>query len=248
MDTVLNELGQKLYEHGNHVGYFIRWNLISPLCKKWSRNRDPDMKRVEEMYSCEYVPRLVHLADLKDEGIVCYDGNHRRETFNRCTDESLHVVIDLMRGATQSEVYEAFQNINKSVQVPALYFEPVQTLNLDIIQYVHNLEKKYSPFVSSSARCHAPNFNRDTCMDLIHKLYKSFDGLLTIPQIGTLLDALNVEYANNRMCRPHSQFKSGVVDKCKKHNFWLFIDHTVPIDHVHRIKDICTLDGRNGDP
>ena len=29
----------------------------------------------------------------------------------------------------------------------------------------------------------------------------SSDGLLTIPQIGTLLDALNVEYANNRMCR-----------------------------------------------
>jgi hypothetical protein len=85
-------------------------------------------------------------------------------------------------------------------------------------------------------------------MDLIHKLYKSFDSLLTIPQIGTLLDELNVEYANNRMCRPHSQFKSTVVDKCKKHNFWLFIDHTIPIEHVHRIKDMHTLDGRNGDP
>jgi hypothetical protein len=39
----------KIYHDNNHHGYLIKWRLISPLCKKWSRNRDADLTRVDEM-------------------------------------------------------------------------------------------------------------------------------------------------------------------------------------------------------
>ena len=72
MYAVLKSLGQEIYSHdtgcGNaHKGFLVKWNLIGPLCKKWSRNRDPVQERVSEMIAhCNkgnYVPRMIHLAD-----------------------------------------------------------------------------------------------------------------------------------------------------------------------------------------
>lgn len=68
MEAVINSLAQPLYIRGNHKGYLLPWSLISPLCRKWSRNRDPDSSRIEEMikYAAEggYLPPFIHLAEI----------------------------------------------------------------------------------------------------------------------------------------------------------------------------------------
>ena len=119
MEAIFNSLGKELYSVNNHKGFIINWSLISPLCKKWSRNRDPDMTRVDEMIhfynNGGYIPKIIHLAEVIGEGIICYDGNHRKEVFNKVNDENNMCIVDIIFNASQNDVYKAFNNINKSL-------------------------------------------------------------------------------------------------------------------------------------
>lgn len=241
MDVVLQTIGKQIYHDGNHFGFLVKWKLIVPLVKKWSRNREPDMERVQEMLDFHvkggYIPKLIHLAELQDEGLICYDGNHRREVLNR-SDCNVECIVDVMFGASPRDVYIAFNNINKSIQLPAIYLEDVHddaSIRNDIIALVKTYERDYKSFLSTSSRCHSPNFNRDTFVDNVHNLYKSFNKTLTIAQIAVLLKKLNEKYAQGELCRPHSLYKSHVIDKCKKNGLWLFLERYVPFEHVECI-------------
>lgn len=242
MEAIFDSLGQSIYNFNGHKGYMIQWKMIAPFCKKWSRNRDPDIERVNEMveyyHKGGYIPRMIHLAELNDEGMVCYDGNHRKEVFNMCNDEAVMCVVDVIFGATQNDVYKAFNNINKSVQLPAIYIEESSGENdvkAEIVKLVKEYETMYKPFLSTSARCHVPHFNRDAFTDNIYNIYKSLGSVVSIEQIGKLLEMLNSEYAQGRMCRPHSVYKQSILDKCKKHNMWLFIERTIPFEHIETL-------------
>jgi hypothetical protein len=242
METIFDSLGTSVYNLNGHNGYIIIWKLISPFCKKWSRNREPDMERVNEMIEYHnkggYIPRMIHLAELKEEGIVCYDGNHRKEVFNICNDEDVTCLVDIIFCATQNDVYKAFNNINKAVQLPAIYLEEEKD-NGDVIVKILNLvkqyEAKYKQLLSTSPRCHAPNFNRDSLTDNIYNIYKSLGNVISIEHIGSILERLNNEYSRGRICRPHSSYKESVVEKCKKYNMWLFIEKTIPVEHVEML-------------
>lgn len=220
------------------------WSLIGPLCKKWSRNRDSDVERVNEIHEyynkgC-YVPCIIHLACLHDEGLVCYDGNHRRDVFNMCvaSGDKVTCIIDVMFDATQNEVYKAFNNINKSVQVPAIYLDDSSensNIKNDILSLVRTYEIKYKSYVSTSSRCHAPHFNRDNFVDNLYEIYKIMNGTCTVQSIAVALEKLNVEYSRQNICRPHSSYKQNVLDKCKKQNLWLFLERNISAEHVQRM-------------
>lgn len=242
MEPIFNSLGQKIYATNNHIGYLIQWKLIAPFCKKWSRNRDADPERIKEMIAHHqkggYIPRMIHLAELLDEGIVCYDGNHRKEVFNSCNDESIMCVVDIIFETTQKEIYKAFNNINKSVQLPAIYIEEEHNDNHvkdEILALVKHYELMYKALLSPSARCHAPHFNRDVFTDNIYNIWKSLGCVVGVGTIGAVLDKLNEEYANGRLCRPHSMYKLSVLEKCKKNKMWLFIERTIPIEHIEHV-------------
>jgi hypothetical protein len=225
------------------MGFIVRWNLIAPLVKKWSKNRDPDPLRVAEMkehfIKGGYLPNQIHLAELSNEGLVCYDGNHRREVFNNFPD--VLCLIDVVLGATEPQVYKEFENINKAVQVPAIYLtETDKTVNVkdDIITLVKTYEKNYKEYLSSSNRCHAPHFNRDTFVDNIYDIYNQFNGMVSISEIGILLKKLNIAYSKEQHCRPHRLYRNGIIEKCKKHNLWLFIDRIIPFEHLRTLQNI----------
>jgi hypothetical protein len=240
MENLFNSIGTKLYETGNHHGYLIEWKLISPFLKKWSHNRDPDMARVSEMHDYYinggYIPNTIHIAELSNEGLVCYDGNHRREVFNKSINNHNTCIIDVMFNATQSEVFNSFNNINKYVQVPAIFVESESPeIKLQIIELVKQYESNYKPFVSSSSRCISPNFNRDQFIDNIYNIYKDLQAKYTIEDISKALIKLNQEYANGNMCRSFKHYRQNVIDKCSKYGLWLFLDKQIPSDHVEKI-------------
>lgn len=265
MEAVFDSLGHVLYTSRGHKGYLIQWKMVAPFAKKWSRNRDPDMDRVHEMVEYHkkggYIPKIIHLAEitpglrsnpqsmicdgspstnLDNEGMVCYDGNHRKEVFNLCDDDTIMCIIDVMFHATQDNVYEAFCNINKSVQLPAIYIDEScsneNTVKVDIIQTVKGYEQKYRPLLSTSSRCRSPHFNRDLFTDNIYQIYNSFEKVVSIKEIAELLDQLNVEYANGNMGRPHSVYKQSILDKCAKHNMWLFLEKNIPFEHINQVR------------
>lgn len=246
MQQLFDKIGQKLYTNNNHHGYLINYNLISALCKTWSRNREPDQTRIDEIYfyyiKGGYIPKIIHLAEIISEGLVCYDGNHRREVFNKCinSEENIEIICDIMFNVSQSDVYKSFNNINKSVQLPAIYLDEDPNINFrikdDIIKLVKKYEIQYKSFVSASARPHSPNFNRDCFVENIFDLYQKFK-LITIDEIETLLIQLNNEYSNDNMCRPHSFYKSSIIEKCRKNNFWLFLEKTIPYEHLEKLNN-----------
>lgn len=67
------------------------------------------------------------------------------------------------------------------------------------------------------------------------KVYKAFSNEVTIDKIKVLLERLNNEYSLGNMCRPHTCYKSNVIDKCKKYNMWLFIEKTIPAVHIEQL-------------
>ena len=239
MECVFKKFATELYRNGIHIGYKVKFKHIDPLCKKWSRNRNPDKERVDEM--CEYYkmggyfPCLLHLAETKDEGLVCYDGNHRREVLKMAHTPDTECIVDVIFNATIDDIYNAFSNVNKAVDVPEIYLEETSNIKEDVLDLVKKYETKYKPFISKSSRCRSPNFNRDVFTDNITKIYKYLDGLRTISEIGELLEKLNKEYANGKMCKSHSKYPSSVIEKCKKYNLWLFIEREIPCDHVEKM-------------
>lgn len=241
MNQLLTTIGTHISDNGNHSIYLIDWQLIKAFIKKWSRNREPDQGRIDEIIhflnSDGYIPSLIHLAELEDEGLVCYDGNHRREAFNKST-ESRKVLIDIIHNATQKEVIECFKNINKSVQVPELFFQESVTIKIreEILGLVKQYETNFKEFLSTSARCRTPHFNRDTFIDNIFHIWKEYNGKYTIGEISALLIKLNEAYKDGKIGKCHSIYSEKIIDKCKKVGLWLFIDKTIPFEHITAIE------------
>jgi hypothetical protein len=198
------------------------------------------MTRVDEMIahynSGGYIPRIVHLADVFGEGLVCYDGNHRRHVLDQVqnSEDDITCIVDVIFDVNQNDVYKAFNNINKSVQLPAIYLiDPQSKVKEDILTLVKKYEEKYKIYTSTSARCHPPHFNRDTFTDNLFDIYKYFNGTLSIDRIETLIEKLNVEYSKQNMGRPHASYRPSVIAKCIKQNLFLFIEKAIPCHHLH---------------
>ncbi len=89
MEKTFKSHGKLIYDIDGHKGYLIEWKFVSEFCKKWSKNREPDQERINEMVAFfkngGYIPRMIHLAETVEEGMICYDGNHRKEVFNICS-------------------------------------------------------------------------------------------------------------------------------------------------------------------
>lgn len=246
MDRLFNTIGKHIYTNQNHKGFLVDWRVVAPLCKTWSRNREPDQERVAKMNAFHndggYIPRMIHLADVAGEGLVCYDGNHRREVFNAMADDTILCVVDVLFGASQSDVYAAFNNINKAVPLPAIFMgehhehhPDAAEVKVAILKLVKEYETKHRAYLSTSARCHAPHFNRDALVDNIHAIYTGFNGARTVDEIGALLEKLNAAYAAGDICRPHVMYKPGVIEKCQKGDLWLFLERHIPFEHVERV-------------
>lgn len=227
MEESFNTLGTKIYTEGRHECFYVKWSKISGFVRKWSGNRDSDDKRITEIYDYYinggHIPRMIHLAELsddKDKGLICYDGNHRREVFDKLNDGNLVCIVDVIFHATQEEVFESFKNINKSIQLPALYTEQTIDTKNEILGLVKKYEYRYKNFLSASNNPKRPNFNRDGFAANINDIYEYFKYKKTINDIEELLEKLNEKYSK----QDHPKASIKTIEKCKKHNFWLFIN------------------------
>lgn len=190
---------------------------------------------------------MLCLANIKGEGLVCYDGNHRRCMFERLYelgDEfDCEVIIDIMFDVTQEQVYTAFENVNKSIQVPAIYLDDdLSKVKDDIIKLVDSYVLRYKAFVSSSSKCHRPSFNRDTFIEDVSNIFiyfKKGKDPLSIEDIRNLLTKLNVYYGKQQLNYDHSTLTETSLKKCKKHDFWLFgHERNISINHLEKIRKL----------
>lgn len=186
--------------------------------KQWKYNRPPDFSRVPDIHTWmkqfNRMDGLLNLAYISGEGLVCFEGNHRRLALEGL---DIVVLVDIVWDATHDTLIHEFRRLNKSVCVPDLYVvENETTLRGEIENAVAEFRKKYPLLESNSGRPQRPNYNRDKLTDEIHRLR----GELNIPVASVMsrLDALNEKYKT----RDRTKLSEKTVQKCEDSGLWLF--------------------------
>jgi hypothetical protein len=214
----------KAYQYYNTTVYVLPMEIFKQLdIKVWKFNRPPDMTRVEEiretMKKNNRMDGMINLAYITNEGLVCYEGNHRRLALE---GNDFVVFLDILWDVTNEQVTEEFKRLNKSVSVPELYIsETDATIRLEIEQFVSEFRKKFKDHESSSTKHSRPNFNRDNLTDQILRLHKEL--MIPISQVSARLYALNDKYS----LRDKSKLSDSIKKKCEKSGLWLFAWSTV---------------------
>ena len=186
--------------------------------KTWKYNRPPTESRISEIreWNCQFkrMDGLLNLAYVPGDGLVCFEGNHRRLAL---IDLDITVMVDILWDVTDEIVMHEFRRINKSVSVPELYVAETEAgLKLEILQYVTAFRKKYGLHETSSDRPQRPNFNADGLIDQITRLQK--ESGLTMKDLSVRLETLNLKYADN----PKDKLSKKIVEKCWTSGLWLF--------------------------
>jgi hypothetical protein len=222
---------------GDHHLYAIPISMLATMdIRTWSRNRPADEGRVAEIrnhhLASGHVDGTIRLAFTRGEGLVCYEGNHRRLAL---TDNIEKVLVDILWDVPQERIIEEFRLINKAVPVSELYTE----LDMDSAAR-HNIEEfvrgwcvKYRAFVSASARPNRPQFNRDMFTQELVRVWTE----LGRPPAGDLLSAVesvNTAYGQEQLGFHKTAIKSErTLHKCAEGGLWLFaLSGTLSKSHI----------------
>ena len=231
---LLEKVGKRAYDIDGHVGYVVGVPDMNVLVKAWSKNREMDLNRVAEiavhLRRGGWVKPEIYVAHLPQEGLVCYDGNHRREAYKTLSRENAKdcsnkkVVLDVLKD--WRKIYDCFTNVNLSVHVSQAYLNfGVAHANVrdELDGLVRGLERRFPGFVSSSHRCHAPHFNRDQLKDQLFSFVETKEFRVSVGTLRNALDLLNDAFANDERPRSHhDQLRDAVREKCEAGGLWLF--------------------------
>jgi len=199
--------------------------------KTWKFNRPPDMNRVPEIHNWmkqfNRMDGVLNLAYIQNEGLVCFEGNHRRLALEGLTN--IVVIIDIVWDTTNEIVMHEFQRLNKSISVPDLYVvENDATLRLQIEEIVTTFRKKYPTHESNSGRPARPNFNRDKLTDELTRIKKESPHI-SVNDLMKKLEELNETYKS----KDKSKLNKNVITKCEASGLWLFAwSSTIPISDL----------------
>jgi len=230
-------------EHHNHKTTVAERTLVGATLKKWSRSREADDLRVQEIAKHVrqggFVPPVLHVADLKEEGLVCYDGNHRQAAFVQVSlPPGFKVVLDVLCNATQRSTFECFESLNKCVQVPATYVddsEESRHVKEDTLRVVQRFEKEYRHFLSTSNHPSKPSFNRDRSVDQLHSFWNDHHGTFNVEEIEVGLRELSSLYVKKKVDPRASNTKANVLKKYQQYQFWLFKDRRLSTNQLAQV-------------
>lgn len=199
--------------------YAIPADVFSKLdIKTWKYNRPPSDERIAEIRKWnEQFGRMdgvLNLAYVPQDGLVCFEGNHRRLALRGL---NICVLADILWDVSDDIVMHEFRRINKSVSVPDLYVaETEASLKLEIENAVNAFRKMYPTHETTSARPQRPNFNRDGLVDQFTRIQRETGR--TVAEIVARLHELNAEYAQ----QDTTKLSAKCIEKCESTGLWLF--------------------------
>jgi hypothetical protein len=212
---------QYLTEHriANTNVYAIPMDKFKTLdVKSWKYNRPPDTSRIPEIHEWmkqfHRMDGVLNLAYIVGEGLVCFEGNHRRIALN-----GLDIVVfaDIVWDATHESITHEFRRLNKSVCVPDLYvIDTDSPIRGDIETVVLEFRKSYPTLESNSGRPQRPNYNRDKLTDDILRIHK--DLMIPTVEIMERLSVLNEKFK----LKDRSKLSEKNIQKCETSGLWLF--------------------------
>jgi hypothetical protein len=185
----------------------------------WKFNRPPDDGRVwqirEWMVEANRMDGMLNLAYVRGQGLVCYEGNHRRIAWSQ-VHFTFPLVVDIAWDMTDDMVKTEFVRLNMAISVPDVYVGET-SLRVDIEDAVASFRKKYPGHESASGRPCRPNYNRDKLTDEFTRLQRELR--CPVAEMMDRLDALNDEY---RITRDRSMLSPNTQVKCDISGLWLF--------------------------
>lgn len=186
--------------------------------KQWKFNRPPDLTRIPEirdwMSQFRRMDGVLNLAYISGEGLVCFEGNHRRLALEGL---DIPVLADIVWDATDETINHEFRRLNKAVSVPDLYVADTSaSLRVELEDAVAEFRKKYSSMESNSGRPQRPNYNRDKLTDEFTRLHKEV--MIPVDELMTRIYALNDTYAS----KDKSKLTEKIRQKCEASGLWLF--------------------------
>lgn len=186
--------------------------------KQWKFNRPPDLTRIPEirdwMSQFRRMDGVLNLAYISGEGLVCFEGNHRRLALEGL---DIPVLADIVWDATDETINHEFRRLNKAVSVPDLYVADTSaSLRVELEDAVAEFRKKYSSMESNSGRPQRPNYNRDKLTDEFTRLHKEL--VIPVGELMTRIYALNDTYAS----KDKSKLTEKIRQKCEASGLWLF--------------------------
>jgi hypothetical protein len=187
--------------------------------KPWKYNRPADMSRVPEIHNwmntSKRMDGILNLAYIQRDGLVCFEGNHRRMALDGI--DSILVIAEILWDTSDEIIRSEFQRINKSISVPDLYVaETDADVKVEIENAVAAFRKKYPSHETHSGRPNRPNFNRDKLTDDLLRLHKE----LVLP-INVIIDRLHMLNELYEM-KDRTSLNAKIVEKCSKSGLWLF--------------------------
>jgi len=204
----------------------------------WHRNRPPDPVRVQQLSlyyetsGIEMIPGILYLWKWKGKSTddtsvtnyYVYDGIHRVEALKHSLQSGSSIgkrmacIVYILDTNDESLVTEHFQDLNKNIPVPSLYFGPHHPLKKKVCEsVVQRLCETYPMFCSSSRHPAWYNFNRDQVLDLLSQLSLPFDQHQIHEKLYQLFMTLN-EMAYQKVKESHQPFPK----KCERYHFFLF--------------------------
>lgn len=140
------------------------------------------------------------------------DANHIYESY---------IIINIRFNATQGELIDCFQTLNKSSPVPDLYLrDPLQAKREVIENIAKTWQQKYKSHFSTNQKPNKPNINRDRFIDILCELYDKYNITEENQQIlEQMIDSTNTYISLNIP----KKLSSSVVKKCMDTGCWLFV-------------------------
>lgn len=205
---------------GRHTVYWMPCETFTKLkVKMWRYNRPIDEGRVAEIREwisvSKRVDGVIYLACVDDE-LVCYESNHRRMAIRGM--EGIHnILVDILWDATDEEVKQEFQRLNKAVSVPELYITDAPIVSeAELRPMVTVFCANYGSHYVTSKNPQRPNFNRDGITDQFYRLCGELQ--IKPDELKTRINKLNTELAT----RDKTGLSAKIVEKCSKSGLWLF--------------------------
>ena len=187
---------------------------------QWKHNRRADLGRVSEIHNWmkqfNRMDGVINLACVGGYGLVCFDGNHRREALKGLDDDFI-VFIDIVWDATDEIVTQEFRRVNQSISVPDLYIEENDAIVIANVQNaVSEFIKRFPTHQTNSGRPQRPHYNRDNLTNQLFNLQKERN--ISIADLMTRIYALNDTLA----LADKSKLNEKVIKKCSTSGLWLF--------------------------
>jgi len=211
--------------------------ILEEFSEQWKYNRNLSNDKIQSICNIikdksilDTVLHFFYVNDNRNEKLICFDGNHRREAlillykkFNLNIKVCCYIYKCKNIDNVDKEIVDKFRVINQMTPIPDIYNDIIENLDnnkalidkKNIIEDIFKVYKnKYKQFYSVHSKCRRPNFNETKFKDLCN----TFE-FINKEQLIRCLENYNIE----KRKRVHNMVLSKtIIAKCETQNFYLF--------------------------